>query len=49
VADWDTKIISNLPKEFKGSLPTAEEIEAQLSNLTKPESQITRKKKIDKK
>ena len=30
VAEWETKIVKKLPKEFKGSLPTVEEIEAEL-------------------
>jgi predicted nuclease of restriction endonuclease-like (RecB) superfamily len=30
VAEWETKIVKTLPKEFKGSLPTVEEIEAEL-------------------
>ena len=30
VADWETKIVKSLPEEFKGSLPTVEEIEAEL-------------------
>ncbi len=31
VAEWETKIVKKLPKEFKGSLPTVEEIEAELT------------------
>jgi predicted nuclease of restriction endonuclease-like (RecB) superfamily len=30
VADWETRITKSLPKELKGSLPTVEEIEAEL-------------------
>jgi predicted nuclease of restriction endonuclease-like (RecB) superfamily len=30
VAQWETKIVKSLPKEFKGSLPTIEEIEEEL-------------------
>lgn len=30
VAEWETKIVAKLPKELKGSLPTVEEIEAEL-------------------
>lgn len=30
VAEWETKIVKKLPDEFKGSLPTVEEIEAEL-------------------
>jgi predicted nuclease of restriction endonuclease-like (RecB) superfamily len=31
VAEWETKIVKTLPDEFKGSLPTVEEIEAELT------------------
>lgn len=31
VAEWETRITKNLPKELKGSLPTVEEIEAELT------------------
>ena len=31
VAGWETKLLKRLPKELKGSLPTVEEIEAELS------------------
>jgi predicted nuclease of restriction endonuclease-like (RecB) superfamily len=31
VAEWETKIVKKLPDEFKGSLPTVEEIEAELA------------------
>jgi predicted nuclease of restriction endonuclease-like (RecB) superfamily len=31
VAKWETRIVKSLPKEFKGILPTVEEIEAELS------------------
>nr|HID58976.1 DUF1016 family protein [Desulfobacterales bacterium] len=37
VADWETKIVTSLPKEFKGSLPTVEEIEAELGAKLKGE------------
>ena len=30
VAEWETRITKSLPKELKGSLPTVEEIEAEL-------------------
>jgi len=30
VAEWETKIVEQLPKELQGSLPTIEEIEAEL-------------------
>lgn len=32
VADYETKLVEALPKELKGSLPTIEEIEAELDN-----------------
>jgi len=31
VADWETRIVKTLPEEFKGSVPTVEEIEVQLT------------------
>ena len=31
VAGWETKIVEKLPANLKGSLPTVEEIEAELS------------------
>ena len=37
VADWETKLVKSLPKEFKGSLPTVEEIEAELGEKLKEE------------
>lgn len=30
VAEWETQIVEKLPEELKGSLPTEEEIEAEL-------------------
>lgn len=33
VADWETKLTETLPDDLKGSLPSIEEIEAELSNL----------------
>jgi len=32
VAGWETQIVKHLPEELKGSLPTVEEIEAELSS-----------------
>jgi predicted nuclease of restriction endonuclease-like (RecB) superfamily len=32
VAQWQTKLVESLPKNLKGSLPTVEEIEAELDN-----------------
>jgi hypothetical protein len=35
VAEWETKIVEKLPKDLEGSLPTIEQIEAELaSNVT---------------
>ncbi len=31
VAEWETRIVESLPEELKGSLPTVEEIEAELA------------------
>ena len=33
VADWETRMVSSLPDEFKSRLPTVEEIEAELINV----------------
>jgi predicted nuclease of restriction endonuclease-like (RecB) superfamily len=35
VAGWETKLVEKLPKELKGSLPTVEEIEAELAEYPK--------------
>jgi hypothetical protein len=32
VAEWETKIVTSLPASLKGSLPTVEELEAELSS-----------------
>ena len=32
VAAWQTRLTESLPEELRGSLPTIEEIEAELSN-----------------
>lgn len=47
VADWETQIVSSLPEELKGSLPTIEEIEAELAEVVKQKPKRTggRKKK----
>ncbi|WP_318258810.1 DUF1016 domain-containing protein [Geobacter anodireducens] len=34
VAEWETRIVAALPEELKGSLPTVEEIEAELGQET---------------
>ena len=36
VAEWETKIVKKLPAEFRGSLPTVEEIEAELTGKGRP-------------
>jgi hypothetical protein len=36
VADWKTQLTETLPPEFQGSLPTIEEIEAELSRDIAP-------------
>ena len=36
VAEWQTKLVASLPEEFKGSLPTIEELEAGLSESEGP-------------
>jgi predicted nuclease of restriction endonuclease-like (RecB) superfamily len=43
VADWETKIVTSLPEEFKGSLPSVEEIEAELEG--KLEGNVSTQKK----
>jgi hypothetical protein len=30
VADWETKLVEKLPKEFEGIRPTGEQLEAEL-------------------
>ena len=35
VAEWETQLVENLPEELKGSLPTVEEIEAELVPVKK--------------
>lgn len=39
VAGWETKLVEKLPVDFRGSLPTVEEIEAELAGAVplKPE------------
>lgn len=36
VADWETRIVDKLPEDLKGSLPTVEEIEAELASTASP-------------
>jgi hypothetical protein len=33
VSDWETRIVASLPDELQGSLPTVEEMEAELSRV----------------
>ena len=35
VSEWETKIVEALPDNLKGSLPTVEEIEAELAEFPK--------------
>lgn len=45
VADWKKQLTDTLPKELKGSLPTVEEIEAELQEAVMPKRATGRKKK----
>lgn len=45
VAGWKTKLVEKLPKELKGSLPTVEEIEAELSEYPKSAPRTARRKR----
>jgi hypothetical protein len=44
VAQWKTSIVKALPKEFKGILPTVEEIEAELAEQSKVRARARRRK-----
>ncbi|OHE77673.1 MAG: hypothetical protein A3F67_11860 [Verrucomicrobia bacterium RIFCSPHIGHO2_12_FULL_41_10] len=44
VAEFETKLVETLPKELKSSLPTVEEIEAELNAITAPKKKPTKKK-----
>lgn len=35
VAEWETKLVESLPEEFKGSLPTVEELEREMTELAR--------------
>lgn len=48
VADYETKLVESLPKEFKSSLPTVKEIEAELEKQDILAKGTTRKTKKDK-
>jgi len=43
VAGWETKLVETLPKALKGSLPTVEEIEAELAGDPRPKSRTRRR------
>ncbi|MGB7978512.1 MAG: PDDEXK nuclease domain-containing protein [Chlamydiales bacterium] len=45
VAEFEVKLVENLPKDLKSSLPTIEEIEAELSVMPTPKKKKSRKKK----
>ena len=45
VAEYETKIVSTLPKKLEGQLPTIDEIEAELSALPSPKAKRVKKKK----
>ncbi len=48
VAEYETEIMNKLPKEFKSSLPTIEEIEAELEKSEALEAQNKKTKKLKK-
>jgi hypothetical protein len=33
VAEWETRLVASLPDELKGSLPTVEELEAEVEQI----------------
>ena len=43
VAGWETKLVEKLPKELKTSLPTVEQIEAELATDQIPKPKVKRK------
>jgi len=45
VAEYETKIVSSLPKQFVGKLPTIKEIEEELSVMRKSKKRAPRRKK----
>ena len=44
VAGWETKLVEKLPKALKGSLPTVEEIKAELSGELRRRPKTPRRK-----
>ena len=45
VAEWETKIVGALPDNLKGSLPTVEEIEAELAEYPRSAPRSPRRKR----
>jgi hypothetical protein len=43
VAEWETELVDKLPKALRGSLPTVEEIEAELGGAGAPRHRSRRK------
>ena len=42
VADWETRLLQSLPDELRASLPTVEEIEAELAGEVRPAMRMRR-------
>ncbi len=47
VAGWETKLVESLPKNLRGSLPTIEELEAELSRKPAPTKPPKRRRRTD--
>jgi len=47
VAGWETKLVETLPKNLRGSLPTIEELEAELSREPTPMKPPKRRRRTD--
>ena len=45
VSEWETKIVEALPDNLKGSLPTVEEIEAELAEYPRSVPRSSRRKR----
>jgi len=45
VSEWETKIVEALPDNLKGSLPTVEEIEAELAEYPEITPRTARRKR----
>ncbi len=39
VAEWETRLVGSLPDELKGSLPTVEELEAEVEQIESEEKE----------